>query len=570
MSTPNGSPTSRAGQKPAILIVDDDPTVLTAVARDLQPHYGDRFRTLRADSGAAALDTLKKLRLRDAPVALLLVDQRMPGMTGVEFLAEAVELYPDVKRVLLTAYADTEAAIRAINEVQLDHYLMKPWDPPEDNLYPVLDDVLYDWLAAYTPPFEGIRVVGTRWSAATFQIKDFLARNLFPYRSLDVERDDEARELLELAGAGARNLPVLFFPDGSALIQPTTTEVANRVGLETAATLPFYDLVIVGAGPSGLAGAVYGASEGLRTLVIEKQAPGGQAGTSSRIENYLGFPSGLSGADLARRGVTQAKRLGAEFMTGEVTGLCADGQYRIVQLADGTQISTQAVLLATGVSYRRLSAPGIAELEGAGIYYGGALSEAIMTKDEDVFIVGAANSAGQAAVHFANYARCVRMLVRGDSLAKGGMSQYLIDRIEGTPNIEVWPGSSIVEAIGNGRLEALRIANAERGDEQIVPASSVFIFIGAKPMTAWVDGQFALDPQGYILTGSDLERAPYPQAGAHPLRWPLKREPFTLETNIPGVFVAGDLRHRSMKRIASATGEGAMAIHFVHQYLSTL
>jgi thioredoxin reductase (NADPH) len=564
MSTPNGSLSNPSGPKPAILIVDDDPTVLSAVARDLQPHYGDRFRTMRADSGIAALDTLKKLKLRDAPVALLLVDQRMPGMTGVEFLAQAIGLYPNVKRVLLTAYADTEAAIRAINEVQLDHYLMKPWDPPEENLYPVLDDVLYDWLAAYAPPFEGIRIVGTRWSAATFQIKDFLARNLFPYRSLDVERDAEARELLELAGADPRSLPVLVFPDGSALVQPSTTEVAERVGLETAATLPFYDLVIIGAGPSGLAGAVYGASEGLRTLVIEKQAPGGQAGTSSRIENYLGFPSGLSGADLARRGVTQAKRLGAEFMTGEVTGLCAEGQYRIVQLADGTRISAQSVLLATGVSYRRLSAPGISELEGAGIYYGGALSEAMMTRDEDVIIVGGANSAGQAAIHFANYARCVRLLVRGDSL-NGGMSQYLIERIEATPNIEVWPGSSITEAIGNGRLEALRIARAELGDERIVPASSVFIFIGAKPMTDWIESQIALDPQGYVLTGPDLERAP-----DNPLRWPLKREPFLLETNLPGVFVAGDLRHRSMKRIASATGEGAMAIHFVHQYLSTL
>ncbi len=560
-SSTTSTPTA---QKPAFLVVDDEPTVLAAVSRDLQSHYADRFRILRADSGAVALDTLRRLKLRDAPVALLLVDQRMPGMTGIEFLTEAIELYPDVKRVLLTAYADTEAAIRAINDVQLDHYLMKPWDPPEENLYPVIDDVIYDWLAAYAPPFEGIRIVGTRWSAATFQIKDFLARNLFPYRSLDIEDDSEARELLELANADARNLPVLVFPDGSMLVQPTIGDLANRVGLETAATLPFYDLIIVGAGPSGLAGAVYGASEGLRTLVVEKQAPGGQAGTSSRIENYLGFPAGLSGADLARRGVSQARRLGAEFMTGEVVGLRAAGQYRIIQMADGAELNTQTVLLATGVNYARLTAPGVAKLEGAGIYYGGALSEALTTKGEDVYIVGGANSAGQAAIHFSGYARSVRMLVRGSSLTSG-MSQYLIDRIDATPNIEVWPNSSVVEAIGEDRLEALRIANSERNDEQTVEATSLFIFIGARPTTEWIKDQIALDRQGYVLTGPDLDRRP-----ENPTRWPIKREPFLLESNLPGVFVAGDLRHRSMKRIASATGEGAMAIHFIHQYLSTL
>ncbi|CAN5588629.1 FAD-dependent oxidoreductase [soil metagenome] len=565
MSTPNGSLSNRTGQKPVILLVDDEPAVLAAVARDLQPHYGDRFRTLRADSGAAALETLRRLKLRETPVALLLVDQRMPGMTGVEFLTEAIKLYPDVKRVLLTAYADTEAAIRAINEVELDHYLMKPWDPPEENLYPVLDDALYDWLAVYAPPFEGIRIIGTRWSADTFQTKDFLARNLIPYRSLDVERDAEASELLELAGVEPRELPVLIFPDGSTLVRPSTSELASRIGLETAASLPSYDVVIVGAGPSGLAAAVYGSSEGLRTLVIEKQAPGGQAGTSSKIENYLGFPAGLSGADLARRGTTQAKRLGAEFLTGEVVGIRTDGQYRIVQLADGCEISTQALILATGVDYNKLRAPGIEKYEGAGVYYGGALSEAIATRGEDVFIVGGANSAGQAAIHFANYANCVRMLVRGSSLPGSGMSQYLVDRIDETPNIEVWLNSSVVEAHGNDHLESLRIANSQTGSEQIVPASSVFIFIGAKPVTHWLDGQLAQDPQGYLLTGPDLDRDP-----ANPLRWPLKREPFVLETNIPGTFVAGDLRHRSRKRIASATGEGAMAIHFVHQYLSTL
>ena len=565
MSTFNSSTAGASRQRPVIFLVDDEPAVLAAVARDLQPHYGDRFRTLRATSGAQALETLRTLKLRETPVALLVVDQRMPGMTGVEFLTEAIKLYPDVKRVLLTAYADTEAAIRAINDVELDHYLMKPWDPPEENLYPVLDDALDEWLAAYAPPFEGIRIIGTRWSAETFNTKDFLARNLIPYRSLDVEDDEEASELLELARADARKLPVLIFPDGSTLSQPSTTELANKIGLETEASLPTYDVVIVGAGPSGLAAAVYGASEGLRTLVIERQAPGGQAGTSSRIENYLGFPSGLSGADLARRGTSQARRLGAELLTGEVVKIRTEGQYRIVQLADGSEVSTQALILAMGVQYNRLRAPGIEEFEGAGVYYGGALSEAIATKGEDVYIVGGANSAGQAAMHFANFANSVRILVRGKSLPMSGMSQYLVDRIEETENIQVWLNSSVVEAVGDGRLEALKIVNSATGEEQLHPASSLFIFIGARPSTDWLQGQLALDRQGYVHAGPELSREP-----GDALRWPLKREPLLLETNIPGVFVAGDLRHRSMKRIASATGEGAMAIHFVHQYLSTL
>ena len=565
MSTFNSSGRGTSGQRPVIFLVDDEPAVLAAVARDLQPHYGDRFRTLRATSGAQALDTLRTLKLRETPVALLLVDQRMPGMTGVEFLTEAIKLYPDVKRVLLTAYADTEAAIRAINDVELDHYLMKPWDPPEENLYPVLDDALDEWLAAYAPPFEGIRIVGTRWSAETFNAKDFLARNLVPYRSIDVEEDEEAAELLELTGADTRTLPVVIFPDGSSLIQPSTADLANKVGLETEASLPSYDVVIVGAGPSGLAAAVYGASEGLRTLVIEKQAPGGQAGTSSRIENYLGFPSGLSGADLARRGTSQARRLGAELLTGEVVKVRIEGQYRIIQLADGSEVSTQALILAMGVQYNRLRAPGIEEFEGAGVYYGGALSEAISTKGEDVYIVGGANSAGQAAMHFANYAKSVRIVVRGSSLPTSGMSQYLVDRIDETENIQVWLNSSVVEAVGDGRLEALKIVNSQTGEEKLYPASSLFIFIGARPSTDWLADQIALDRQGFVHTGPELSREP-----GDPQRWPLKREPFLLETNIPGIFVAGDLRHRSMKRIASATGEGAMAIHFVHRYLSTL
>lgn len=562
MSTGSGSQTRR--QPPAIIVVDDEPAVLSAIGRDIQRHYGDRFRRINADSGLNALEVLRQLKLRDAPVALLLVDQRMPQMTGVEFLTEAIKLYPDVKRVLLTAYADTDAAIKAINDVDLDHYLLKPWSPPEENLYPVLDDVLDDWLASYRPPFEGLRIIGTRWSASTFQIKDFLARNLIPYQSLDIERDAQASELLELANADPGNLPVVLFPDGSTLIQPTPTDVASRIGLETSAQLPFYDLIIVGAGPAGLAGAVYGASEGLRTLVIERQAPGGQAGTSARIENYLGFPSGLSGADLARRAVTQARRLGAEILTGEAVDIRIDNQYRIVQLADGKEVAAQAVLLTAGVAYRRLNAPGIERLQGAGIYYGGALSEALMTRDEDVFIVGAANSAGQAAVHFAQFARCVTMLARGDSL-DATMSQYLVDRIDGTPNIQVWPGSSIAEAIGETHLEALKIASLQSGEERVVPAHAVFIFIGAKPQTEWLHGLLELDQQGFILTGPSLAQAVNGRS-----TWRLDREPFFLETSTPGIFVAGDLRHASTKRIATAAGEGAMAVQFVHQYLSTL
>jgi thioredoxin reductase (NADPH) len=553
--------------KPVIVIVDDDPSVLAAVTRDLQLHYGEQYRIVRADSGATALESLRTLKLRSEPVALLIVDQRMPGMTGVELLGEAILLYPDVKRVLLTAYADTEVAIKAINDIGLDHYLLKPWDPPEEKLFPVIDDVLEDWLAGYYPPFQGVRVIGPRWSAETFALKDFLARNLVPYRWLDIERDAEASDLLEQVGLTARQLPVVILPSGESLVQPSQMALAGAVGLGTSATQPFYDLVIIGAGPSGLAGAVYGASEGLRTLLIERQAPGGQAGTSSRIENYLGFPTGLSGSDLTRRAVTQAKRLGAEILSGDVVGIRTDGSYKLIQLADGTEIASHAILIATGVAYRRLDAPGIERLSGAGVYYGGALSEAIATKGERVFIVGGSNSAGQAAIHFATYADCVTMLVRGTDLAKSGMSQYLIDRIASTPNIQVWYGTNIVEAIGDANLTALKISE-KRGDETreiVVPADDLFIFIGAQPTTGWLDGLVALDPAGFILTGSELNLA---RNGAP--RWPLERQPFLLETNVPGIFGAGDIRHQSVKRIASATGEGAMAIQFVHRYLSSL
>lgn len=552
-------------EMPVILAVDDEPMTLNAVARDLQSRYAEQYRVLRAESGAVALETLRSLRLRNAPVALLIVDQRMPHMTGTEFLEKALILYPDVKRVLLTAYADTSVAIKAINDLGLDHYLLKPWDPPEEKLYPIVDDLLESWSAAYIPPFEGVRVVSHRWSAHAFELKDFMARNLVPYQSIDIERDEDAELLLDQAEASDTDLPLVIFPDGTVLAIPTIAEVARKLGLETTAVEEFYDLIIVGAGPAGLAAAVYGASEGLRTLIIERQAPGGQAGMSSRIENYLGFPAGLSGADLARRAVSQAQRLGAEILTSEVEQVRTEGPYRIVTLSDGSELHCYALVISIGVSYRTLDAPGIDRLQGVGVYYGGSLAEAVSLKGEDVFIVGGANSAGQAAIHFAKYARCVTLIVRGDSLAKSGMSQYLSDRIEHSENIRVWMNSNVVEAMGDDHLESLRIANSSTGEEVIVPASALFIFIGAMPNTEWLTDLIALDGPGYVLTGPDIS-----QARNDVQRWPLQREPFLLETNVPGIFAAGDIRHRSMKRIASATGEGAMAIHFVHQYLSTL
>jgi thioredoxin reductase (NADPH) len=552
-------------EKPVILIVDDDPAVLAALARDLRPRYGERFRVLRAESGQVALETTRQLRLRSDPVALFLVDQRMPGMTGVEFLTEVMTLYPDARRVLLTAYADTEAAIRAINDVQLHYYLMKPWSPPEERLYPVLDDVLDDWLAGYFPPFEGIRMIGHRWSAAAFDTRYFLSRNLIPFEWLDVEGDPEARKLLAQTGADGTRLPVLVFPDGTVLVQPSPPQIAAQVGLRTRAEMPFYDLIIVGGGPAGLAAAVYGSSEGLRTLVVEREAPGGQAGMSSRIENYLGFPVGLSGADLTRRGVAQAQRLGTEFLAGEVVSVRLDGNYRIVTLGDNSELSCLALLVATGVQYRQLDVPGVDYLTGAGVYYGGALSEAIATKGEDVYIAGGANSAGQAAIHFAKHARQVTMLVRGNDLGKSGMSQYLIDQITATGNIAISLYTTILEAIGDEHLAALRLWHGDTGEEETVAAQSLFIFIGAQPHTEWIAGLVAVDQQYYVLTGPDIALA-----RSLPAPWPLRRQPFWLESSVPGIFVAGDVRHRSVKRIASATGEGAMAISFVHQYLGGL
>ncbi|PYT23549.1 MAG: fused response regulator/thioredoxin-disulfide reductase [Acidobacteria bacterium] len=550
--------------KPVLLTVDDDPEVLRSIERDLRHQYGDRYRVLRADSGNAALKMLRQLKTRNDPVALLLADQRMPQLDGVGFLSEAVDLYPDSKRALLTAYADTEAAIRAINEVKIHHYLLKPWDPPEEQLYPVIDDLLDDWLSHYRPPFEGLRVLGNRWSPRSYDIREFLARNQIPYQWMDVESaEPEIRQLVESLGEEASNIPLVLFTDGTRLATPSNTELARRIGLRMRAEMPFYDLAIVGGGPAGLAAGVYGASEGLKTIIVEREAPGGQAGLSSRIENYLGFPSGLSGGDLARRAVTQAQRFGVEIIAPqEAVGLRIDGPYRVLKLADGSEISCHALLIATGVQWRSLDVPGMAHLQGAGVYYGAGPAEAISCKDEDVYIVGGANSAGQSAMYFSKYARRVVMLVRGDSLANS-MSRYLIDQIRQTPNIAVELRTEVVEVHGENRLETISIRCGDSGQVDRVPASALFIFIGAVPRTEWLDGIIDRDERGFILSGLELAHG-----GRRPKGWPLDRDPGLLETNVPGVFVVGDVRRGSVKRVASGVGEGSIAVQFVHQYLA--
>jgi thioredoxin reductase (NADPH) len=549
--------------KPAILTVDDDAYVLRAVERDLRRQYGSEYRIVPADSGAAALELLRELKRRGETPALMLVDQRMPAMTGVEFLQRAVEIYPEAKRVLLTAYADTDAAIRAINEVHIDHYLLKPWDPPEEKLYPVLTDLLDEWRSAYRPSFEGIRVVGNRWDPASHQIREFLARNSIPYLWMDPEVSAEARRLLEASAKGKPELPCLFFQDGSILEKPDNRAIADRCGLRTTADMPFYDLVIVGAGPAGLAAAVYGASEGLRTVVVERHAPGGQAGASSRIENYLGFPRGVSGSELARRAVIQARRFGVEILAAqEAVALSADGPSRTVKLGDGSELKCHALLIATGVSYRQLKAEGIERLNGAGVYYGAAMTEGESVRDQDVYIVGGANSAGQAAMYFSGFARTVTMLVRGDSLSSG-MSQYLIDQIRATDRIRVRTGTELLDVQGETRLERLVISCVGAQSGETVSASALFIFIGAAPHTDWLGDSVARDEHGFILSGSDVVSH---NAGAQ--FGPQDRSPFPLETSVPGVFVAGDVRHGSVKRVASAVGEGSMAVMNVHRYLS--
>jgi thioredoxin reductase (NADPH) len=546
--------------RPILLAVDDDVNVLEAVVQDLRRQYGATYRVMRAASAQAALDTLAQLKTRQEPVALICSDQRMPGITGVEFLERSREFYPEARRVLLTAYADTEAAIQAINSARIHYYLNKPWDPPEEKLYPVLSDLLEDWHAGYQPPFEGLRVIGHRWSLKDHKVRTFLSSNHVPYRWMDIAAGDGALNLLNERQLDTTRLPVVLFPDGSALVDPEPAELATRVGLRTQAAQDFYDIVVVGAGPAGLAAAVYGASEGLRTLVIEPQAPGGQAGSSSKIENYLGFPAGVTGADLGRRAHIQATRFGAEFLTQRATGMRIDGQYRFIQLADGREVSSHVVLLALGVHYRKLTIPGAERLAGRGIYYGAALVEAVSCKDEDVFVVGGANSAGQAALHFARYARKVTMLVRGAGLA-ATMSKYLIDEIARTSNIELQAFTQVVEAFGEERLEALQLKGPD--GEHRVQASSLFVFIGAAPGTEWLPANVLRDEYGFLLAGPDLRTD-----GKQPDGWRESREPFLLESSVPGVFVAGDVRHGSIKRVASAVGEGSIAVQFAHQYLA--
>ncbi len=551
--------------KPIILSIDDEIQVLNAIVRDLQGRFGSKYRIMKATSGAEALDTLRQLKLRNSPVALLLADQRMPEMEGTEFLAQAVELYPEARKVLLTAYADTEAAIRSINEIGLDHYLMKPWDPPDQNLFPVLEDLLSDWLATVPVPYDGIRIAGTLWSPQSHNIKDFLARNRIPYQWLDLEEDPQTQALVDSVIEGDTRLPVVFFPDGSTLIQPDFRALAEKVGLQTEANHPYYDLIIIGAGPAGLGAAVYGASEGLSTALIEREATGGQAGTSSLIENYLGFPKGISGTDLARRATDQAKRLGAEILTAvEVVDVRVEDNYRIITLNDGTELSCKVLIIASGVTVRKLDQPGVERLTGAGIYYGAALSEAAFYKDKPVYVIGGANSAGQAAMFFSRFAKDVTMLVRGTSLSKS-MSQYLINQINETENIHVKTNTVVTEAIGEEKLEAIRIKDHVSGEEQEVPAAAMFIFIGAKSHSSMVADVVDLNSAGFVRAGRTLMRN-----GKRPKGWSLQRDPYPLETSVPGIFVAGDVRDEAVRRVASAVGEGANAVSQVHQYLKSV
>ncbi len=548
--------------KPYLLTVDDDPQVLAAVERDLRRHYGNEYRVMTAASGAQALDALRQLQRRAGAVALFLVDQRMPEMTGIQFLCEARKLYPEARRVLLTAYADTAAAIAAINEVGLHHYLMKPWDPPEQRLYPVLDDLLGAWAARARPAFEGIRVLGSRWSPQSYAVREFLTRNQVPYQWLDVDTDASARTLVNQVGGESARLPVVLFADGSTLEAPGAAELAGRVGLHTQAARPFYDVVIAGGGPAGLANAVYAASEGLKTLLIEEHAPGGQAGGSSLIENYLGFPGGLTGADLAQRAAAQARRFGAELLVGQpVAGLRREDPYRIVTLANGHEVSCHALVLATGMAVRELDVPGVQPLVGRGIYYGAAMSEAALYRGQDVAIVGGANSAGQGALFFSRYARTVNVLVRAPGLSPR-MSRYLVDRIEATANIRVHTGVLVTQACGNGHLRQVVLQDVATGEARPLDVAAMFVYIGVAPRTERFAGFLALDPKGFILTGPDLPRGDR--------AWPLERDPLLFETSVPGVFAAGDVRSGANRRIASAVGEGSAAIYSVHRYLLTV
>ena len=544
-----------------ILTVDDDPGVSRAVARDLRRRYGGRNRIVRAESGADALEALRQMKLRGDLVAVILADYRMPGMNGIEFLERAMDIYPGARRVLLTAYADTGAAIDAIHVVDLDHYLLKPWDPPEEKLYPVVDALLDAWMESDHRPVPETKVVGHRWSARCSEVREFLARNQVPYRWYNND-EPEGERLLEAAQADGLSLPVVITPDGQPLIEPSDAELASRVGLATTPSKDFYDLIVIGGGPAGLGAAVYGASEGLRTVLVERTATGGQAGQSSRIENYLGFPDGVSGAQLTDRARRQAAKFGAEVLTTrEVTGLDACGSARRVTFADGTFIDAHTVILATGVTYRQLAAPGLADLTGRGVYYGSALTESSACLGQDVYIVGGANSAGQAAVYLSRHAKSVTLLVRGKSLERS-MSYYLIKQIEDVPNISVRTCTEVIEAHGDDHLESLTLRNTASGDTETVDAQLLFLFIGAAPLTDWLDGVVVRDSTGFVVSGPDLS-----VSGERPRGWELDRMPYHLETSVPGVFVAGDARSESAKRVASAVGEGALAVMLVHRYL---
>ncbi|MBM7076173.1 FAD-dependent oxidoreductase [Micromonospora humida] len=547
--------------QPVILTIDDDPAVSRAVARDIRRRYGDRYRVVRADSGPGGLEALREIKLRGERVAVMLADYRMPEMNGIQFLEAAMDLFPAARRVLLTAYADTEAAIDAINVVDLDHYLLKPWHPPEEKLYPVVDTLLEAWLASPDQASDEIRVVGHRWSAPSFAVRDFLARNLVPYRWLLTD-DPEGGRLLAAAGADATDVPLVVTPDGKALVAPTEAELAAVAGLTVAPSADFYDLVVVGGGPAGLGAAVYGASEGLRTVLVERRATGGQAGQSSRIENYLGFPDGVSGAQLTDRARRQALKFGAELLsTREVVGLESAGAARLLHFGDGSTIAAHTVVLATGVSYRVLDAPGLADLTGRGVFYGAASTEAPSCVDQDVWIVGGANSAGQAAVHFSRYASRVHLLIRGADLT-ASMSSYLIQQLDRIDRIVVHPHTEVVGGEGDGHLERLRLRDTRGGDVREVDASWLFIFIGAEPRTEWLDGVLVRDGRGFIVAGPDLTVGGRKLPG-----WTLARDPYHLESSLPGVFAAGDVRASSVKRVASAVGEGAMAVSLVHRYL---
>ncbi len=550
-------------KKPILFAIDDDSQVLRAISRDLRQRYRSEYRILSTDSPKEALESLPELKSKGETVALFLTDQRMPEIIGVDFLEQAKTHFPEAKRVLLTAYSDTDAAIKAINEVQLDYYLLKPWDPPEEKLYPVLDDLLDDWQANFKPDFQGIKLVGYQYSPKSHEIKDFLSGNLIPYRWMDIEQSEKATELLETNGLNSGQLPAIFFEDGSHLCEPSPIEIAKKLGRSPNPDAEIYDVVIIGAGPAGLAAAVYGGSEGLKTLLIEKRAPGGQAGTSSRIENYLGFPNGLSGSDLARRAITQATRFGVEFLSPqEVVGIESQDQYKTIHLSDGSSVNAKAVVITTGVNYRKLESKGLSNFTGAGVYYGAAMTEAHAFKGKQVYIVGGGNSAGQAAMYLSTFAEKVHIVIRRESLVSS-MSSYLIDQINKTENIELVPFTEVVEADGNGQLQTLVLSNSERESTETVHADGLFIFIGARPYTDWVKNQIIKNEKGFIETGKELNK--YDDFAKV---WKLERTPYLLETCAPGIFAAGDVRAGAMNRVASAVGEGAMSIKYVHEYLA--